>query len=58
VADVRVPMTSPISPVEKPSLVRRIFSRENLLALAICAILILVVIVTSDSAPRWIYQGF
>jgi len=51
-------MTSPISPVEKPSLVRRIFSRENLLALAICAILILVVIVTSDSAPRWIYQGF
>lgn len=36
----------------------RLFSRENLLALAICIILILLIIVTSDSAPEWIYQGF
>ena len=36
----------------------RLFSRENLLALAICIILILLVIVTADSAPQWIYQGF
>lgn len=36
----------------------RIFSRENLLALAICLILILLIIVTTDSAPEWIYQGF
>jgi hypothetical protein len=36
----------------------RIFSRENLLALLICVILILLLIVSSDSAPEWIYQGF
>jgi hypothetical protein len=36
----------------------RLFSRENLLAFAICIILILLLIVTSDSAPEWIYQGF
>jgi hypothetical protein len=36
----------------------RLFSRENLLALAICLIVILLIIVTSDSAPEWIYQGF
>ena len=36
----------------------RLFSRENLLALAICIILILLIIVTADSAPEWIYQGF
>lgn len=41
--------------IEMPS---RLFSRENLLALAICIILILLIIVTSDSAPQWIYQGF
>jgi hypothetical protein len=51
-------MTVESSAVEKPSWIRRVFSKENLLALAVCAILILVVIVTSDSAPRWIYQGF
>jgi hypothetical protein len=37
---------------------RRILSRENVLALALCFIIILLVIVTSDAAPRWIYQGF
>jgi hypothetical protein len=37
---------------------RRIFSRENLFALGLCMIVILVVIVTSDRAPTWIYQGF
>jgi len=36
----------------------KIFSRENVLALALCLIVILLVIVTSDSAPQWIYQGF
>jgi hypothetical protein len=39
-------------------MLRRLFSRENLLALALCLIIILLVIVTSDSAPQWIYQGF
>lgn len=37
---------------------QRLFSRENLLALALALIIILLVIVTSDSAPTWIYQGF
>lgn len=36
----------------------RIFSRENLWALVLCLILILLVIFTADSAPLWIYQGF
>ena len=37
---------------------RRILSRENVFAVSLCLIVILVVIVTSDSAPQWIYQGF
>jgi hypothetical protein len=37
---------------------RRLFSRENLLALGLCLIIILLVIVTTDAAPQWIYQGF
>ena len=41
-----------------PTLLQRIFSRENLIALALCLILIALVIVTADSAPQWIYQGF
>jgi hypothetical protein len=36
----------------------RYWSRENLLAAALCLIVILLVIVTSDDAPQWIYQGF
>jgi hypothetical protein len=32
--------------------------REFLIALALCAILILLIIVTTDNAPQWIYQGF
>lgn len=39
-------------------MLQKIFSRENVLALALCLIVILLVIVTSDSAPQWIYQGF
>lgn len=32
--------------------------REFLIALALCAIIILLIIVITDSAPQWIYQGF
>ena len=39
-------------------MLKRILSRENVFAVALCLIIILVVIVTSDSAPTWIYQGF
>jgi hypothetical protein len=37
---------------------RRLLSRENLFALGLCLVIILLVIVTSDAAPQWIYQGF
>lgn len=37
---------------------RPIFSRENMFALGLCLVILLLVIVLSDSAPQWIYQGF
>lgn len=37
---------------------RRIFSRENLLAIALCLIVIAVIVMTSAASPRWIYQGY
>ena len=39
-------------------MLRRLFTRENLIALVLCLIVILVIIVTADSSPQWIYQGF
>ena len=33
-------------------------NKENLLALLLCIILIVLVIFTADSSPTWIYQGF
>jgi hypothetical protein len=36
----------------------RLFTRENWLALALCLIVILLLLATTDSAPQWIYQGF
>jgi len=36
----------------------RWFNRENLYALLFCLALIALVIMTSDQAPQWIYQGF
>ncbi len=37
---------------------RRILSLENLFAAGLCLLLILLVIVTTDTSPQWIYQGF
>jgi len=37
---------------------KRIFSRENVYAVGLCMIVILLIIVTSDTSPQWIYQGF
>ncbi|MFC1466623.1 MAG: hypothetical protein ACFLMY_17410 [Candidatus Brachytrichaceae bacterium NZ_4S206] len=39
-------------------LLRRVFSRENLIALLLCLLIVALVIVSADSAPQWIYQGF
>lgn len=36
----------------------KLLTRENLLALLLCLILIALVIFTADSSPTWIYQGF
>lgn len=35
-----------------------LFSRENMLALLLCLILIALTIFTADTSPTWIYQGF
>lgn len=37
---------------------RRLLSRENVFALGLCLIVILLIIVTTDTSPQWIYQGF
>jgi hypothetical protein len=37
---------------------RRFLTRENAFALGLAVLLILLVIVTTDSAPTWIYQSF
>lgn len=39
-------------------LYRMLFTRENLLALLLCLILIALIIFTADTSPTWIYQGF
>ncbi len=39
-------------------LFRVLFTRENILAILLCLILIALVIFTADSSPTWIYQGF
>ena len=35
-----------------------LLTRENLLAVLLCLILIALVIFTADTSPTWIYQGF
>jgi hypothetical protein len=35
-----------------------LFTRENLLAVLLCLILIALEIFTTDTSPTWIYQGF
>lgn len=34
------------------------FTRKNLLAVLLCLMAIAVLILTADSSPTWIYQGF
>lgn len=40
------------------TLFKRLFSRENLFALLLCLVVVLVIILTADTSPQWIYQGF
>jgi hypothetical protein len=37
---------------------KRIFTRENWLALLFCLMLVALAILTADSSPQWMYQGF
>jgi hypothetical protein len=37
---------------------KRLLTRENALAVGLCLLLVALVIVTTDSAPTWIYQAF
>ncbi len=37
---------------------RKSRTRENLYALALCLIILLIIILTADASPQWIYQGF
>lgn len=44
------------NPMKK--VIQILFTRENLLAVLLCLILIALVIFTADTSPTWIYQGF
>jgi len=37
---------------------KRILTQENIYAVLLCLIVTLLLIITSDQSPLWIYQGF
>lgn len=39
-------------------MIKRLLSRENLYAVLLCLLGILLLIMTADASPQWIYQGF
>ncbi len=39
-------------------MLKKLLTRENVFAVVLCLVLIFLVVVTADTAPRWIYQGF
>lgn len=39
-------------------MIRKLLSRENILALLFCLMVIAIIVMTADQAPQWIYQGF
>ncbi len=41
-----------------PWIRHQLLSRENLAAVLLCLTVILVIILTADQSPQWIYQGF
>jgi len=44
--------------ISETVVMKQLFSRENLAALFVCLVVILVLILTADQSPQWIYQGF
>lgn len=39
-------------------MLKNIFSRENLVAFLLAMLILLVIIMSADNDPQWIYQGF
>jgi len=39
-------------------MLKNLLTRENLYAALLCLIAILLLIMTADTSPLWIYQGF
>jgi hypothetical protein len=37
---------------------KSLLTRENLYAVALCLVVVLLLIMTADASPLWIYQGF
>jgi len=42
----------------RPWIRNQLLSRENLYAVLLCLAVLLVIILTADQSPQWIYQGF
>jgi hypothetical protein len=40
------------------NMLRKVFTPENIFAFLLCMLVILLIIVTADQSPQWIYQGF
>jgi hypothetical protein len=56
--DPGTPDPTPIQIQARQNPLRKVFSRENLLALLIALLLIAIYIATAADAPLWVYQGF
>ena len=41
-----------------PGWLRRVLTRENVAAVVLCFIVVAVIVVTAETSPQWIYQGF
>ena len=52
------PISSTIPHPLEMTMIKKIFSPENLAATFLCLVVILVLILTADQSPQWIYQGF
>ncbi len=39
-------------------MIKKLFSRENILAFILCLVVFAIIVMTADQSPLWIYQGF
>jgi flagellar biosynthesis protein FlhB len=47
-----------VSKIAPMNLRQRIFSRETLIAALLALMLIAIIVLTAETSPQWIYQGF